>query len=259
MGKVIAIANQKGGVGKTTTAINLSSCIATAEVNVLLIDFDAQANCTSGMGLDPTDIKNSIYEVITGKIPIKETIVKTSIKNLDFIPSSKNLAGATVELVYLEDREKILKRKIEGLKNKYDFIFIDCPPALDLLTVNALTASDSVIIPVQCEYFALEGLTELLKTIERVRMSLNRNLEIEGVLLTMYDDRTNLSQQVKEEIKHFFKEKTYETVIPRNVRLAEAPSFGKPIILYDIKSKGASSYINLAREILKNEKEKGLR
>lgn len=248
MGKIIAIANQKGGVGKTTTAINVSSSIAAAEKKTLLIDIDPQGNSTSGISIENNN--SSIYEVLVDKVNINDAIVNTEINFLDVIPANINLVGAEIEMVDIPNREKILKSKIENLSKEYDFIFIDCPPSLGLLTLNALTASDSVLIPVQCEYFALEGLGQLLNTINIVKKHFNPNLSIEGVLLTMYDVRLRLSNQVAEEVKKYFGDKVFKTIIHRNVRLSEAPSFGKPIILYDAISIGAKNYMNLALEIL---------
>lgn len=253
MGKVIAIANQKGGVGKTTTAVNLSACLALAEKKTLLVDSDPQANATSGLGFDSKSLKESIYEVLIKELPIKDVIKKTEVPLLDLIPSHINLVGAEIELVNMMAREKKLLSALNPIKNEYDFIMIDTPPSLGLLTINTLTASDSVLIPIQCEYFALEGLGQLLNTIRLVQKNLNPNLKIEGVLLTMYDSRLNLSRQVADEAKKFFLDKVYNTVIKRNVRLSEAPSFGKPIVLYDILSSGTENYINLAKEILNHD------
>jgi chromosome partitioning protein len=253
MGRIITIANQKGGVGKTTTAINLSSCIAVAERKVLLIDFDPQANATSGMGVTLKQNQSSIYDVLLDNIPVETIIEKTSVPYLELIPSHIKLVGAEVELVGITKREHLLNQKLNQLRNQYDFIFIDCPPSLGLLTINALTASDTVLIPIQCEYYALEGLSQLLNTIRLVQKNLNKDLAIEGVLLTMYDNRLNLSTQVAEEVRNYFKEKVYHTVINRNVRLGEAPSFGKPIIMYDAVCVGSQNYISLAEEILANE------
>jgi len=250
MGKVIAIANQKGGVGKTTTAVNLSACLAVAEKKVLLIDIDPQANSTSGMGIDKNNLQNTIYEVLINEVPIKDAILPTTIPFLEMVPSSLRLVGSEVELVNLEGRERKLTTALAPIRDEYSFILIDTPPSLGLLTINTLTASDSVLIPIQCEYYGLEGLSQLLNTINLVRQNLNPRLEIEGVVLTMYDARLNLSKQVAEEAKKFFGGKIYTTVIHRNVRISESPSFGKPIILYDISSTGAENYINLAKEIL---------
>ena len=250
MARIIAIANQKGGVGKTTTAINLSACLAVAEKRTLLIDIDPQANTTSGLGIDHSGDSKSIYEVIIEEEDISKVVLSTDISYLDLVPSNIRLVGAEVELVNMMGREKILTRNIEKVKKKYDFIFIDCPPSLGLLTVNSLTAADSVLIPIQCEYYALEGLSQLLKTIRLVQKHLNSKLKIEGVLLTMYDNRLNLSNQVSDEVKKFFEDKVFKTAIPRNVRISEAPSFGKPIILYDAVCKGSESYMNLAREVI---------
>jgi chromosome partitioning protein len=254
MAKTICIANQKGGVGKTTTAINLSSCIAVAEYKTLLIDMDPQANATSGMGIDKSEVKASIYELLIGQLSPKEAILETQLANFFLLPSSIQLVGAEVELVNEDAREVRLKRVIDELDSEFDYIFIDCPPSLSLLTLNALTASDSVLIPIQCEYYALEGLSQLLNTINLVQQKTNAGLDIEGVLLTMYDNRLNLCNQVAAEVRDFFKDKVYKTVVNRNVRLSEAPSFGKPIIMYDAISKGAENYIHLAEEILQNEK-----
>jgi len=255
VGKVISIANQKGGVGKTTTSVNISAILAKKGKKVLLIDTDPQGNATSGLGLEKKDI--SIYDVIIGETNIEDAVQDTQIKNLKVCPSNINLAGAEVELVSMISREYRLKEKLEESKDKYDYIIIDCPPSLGLITLNAFTASDSVLIPVQCEYYALEGLGQLINTINLVKKHLNKNLEIEGAVLTMYDARTNLSNQVVKEVKNYFDDRVYKTVIPRNVRLSEAPSYGMPISVYDPRSKGAKCYDKLVREILKkNEEEK---
>ena len=253
MGRIIAIANQKGGVGKTTTAINLSSCLAIAEKKVLLIDIDPQANATSGLGIDLEKNDSSIYEMLLDHIKTGKLIKETNVPFLDIIPSNIRLVGSEIELINLENRESILKSSIGNLRQSYEYIFIDCPPSLGLLTINALTAADSVLIPIQCEYYALEGLSQLLNTIHLVQKNLNKDLAIEGVLLTMFDNRLNLSQQVAEEVREYFKDKVYTTIIKRNVRLGEAPSFGKPIIMYDALSVGSQNYISLAEEIIKNE------
>ncbi len=253
MGKIITITNQKGGVGKTTTAINLSSCIAVAEKSVLLVDIDPQANATSGLGLVPDEQNYSTYELLMDDIPIEEVITKTSVPFLEIVPSHIRLVGAEIEMVEMPNREQRLKEKLLPIKDKYDYIFVDCPPSLSLLTLNALTAADSVIIPIQCEYYALEGLSQLLNTVHLVQKSLNPNLSIEGVLLTMYDNRLNLCNQVAQEVREYFKEKVYNTVIHRNVRLGEAPSFGKPIIMYDAVCVGSQDYISLAEEVIGEE------
>lgn len=250
MGKIISLANQKGGVGKTTTTINLAASLAVLEQKVLVIDADPQANATSGLGFDLRNVQSSIYECIVNDTDAEKSVLKTEIENLDLIPSHIDLVGAEIEMLNMPNRERVLKSAIEGLKEIYDFIFIDCSPSLGLITVNALTAADSVIIPVQCEYFALEGLGKLLNTIKIIQNRLNPDLEIEGFLLTMFDGRLNLSNQVYEEVKHHFQEMVFETVIQRNVKLSEAPSYGKPVVLYDASSKGAINHMNLAREIL---------
>ena len=254
MGRIIAITNQKGGVGKTTTAINLSSCLAIAEKKVLLIDIDPQANATSGLGLGQKEDDQGVYELLLENIKTGAVVSETHVPFLDIIPSNIRLVGSEVELINTENRENILKKKLGNIREYYEYIFIDCPPSLGLLTINALTAADTVLIPIQCEYYALEGLSQLLNTIHLVQKNLNKDLAIEGVLLTMFDNRLNLSQQVAEEVRDYFKEKVYNTIIKRNVRLGEAPSFGKPIIMYDAVSVGSQNYISLAEEIIKNEK-----
>lgn len=254
MGKAIAIFNQKGGVGKTTTNINLAACLALKGKKVLILDIDPQGNTTSGMGISKKGLEKTMYEVlINDKLEPQDAILTTNIKNVDIIPASVQLAGAEIELVQLEGREKRLKKALDKIKSQYDYIFIDCPPSLGLLTINSLTAVDSVLIPIQCEFYALEGVSQLMSTIELVKKSLNPNLEIQGVILSMFDGRTNLSIQVVEEVKKYFKEKVYTTVIPRNVRLAEAPSYGMPITEYDPKSKGAEAYYDFAEEFLESE------
>lgn len=253
MGKVIAVANQKGGVGKTTTAINLAASIAVSERKTLLIDIDPQANTTSGMGIDHTAVKKSIYELVIEEENWKNALIHTEISFLDIIPSSIRLVGAEIELVNEIGREQALKRALKGLRDQYDYIFIDCPPSLGLLTINSFTAADTVLIPIQCEYFALEGLSQLLRTIRLVQKNLNPQLEIEGVLLTMYDPRLNLANQVAEDVRNYFEDKVFKTVIKRNVRLSESPSFGKPVILYDAVCAGTESYMKLAEEILSHE------
>lgn len=250
MGRVIAIANQKGGVGKTTTAINLGAALAAYDRRVVLVDFDPQANATSGLGLSGPKNGANAYDVLLGTPP-GEALRETGFPNLWVIPSGRDLVGAEIELVGQEGRENRLRNAIARFRDDFEFIFVDCPPSLSLLTVNALTAADSVLIPLQTEYFALEGLSELLESVERVRHSFNSRLEIEGILLTMYDDRTNLSRQVLDDIRKHFGALVYETVIPRNVRLGESPSFGKPVLAYDIKSKGAEAYLALGRELIK--------
>ena len=250
MSKVIAIANQKGGVGKTTTAVNLSSCLAVKGKKVLIIDIDPQGNTSSGLGVDKSEITTSIYDVIINEVPIENTYLQTKIDNLVISPSNIQLAGAEVELVSVISRETRLKYAIEPVRNNFDFIIIDCPPSLGLLTVNALTSADTILVPIQCEYYALEGLSQLMNTVKIVQKHLNPSLKVEGVVLTMFDARTNLSIQVVEEVKKYFGNKVYRTIIPRNVRLSEAPSYGLPIILYDSKSKGAECYMELAGEVI---------
>lgn len=254
MGKVISIANQKGGVGKTTTAVNLSTILAKRGKKVLMIDTDPQGNATSGLGIDK-NVNFSVYDVIINDVEIENTIQQTMVKNLEVCPSNINLAGAEVELVSMMSREQRLKEKIDNQKDKYDYIIIDCPPSLGLITLNAFTASDTVLIPVQCEYYALEGLGQLLNTINLVKKHLNKDLSIEGALLTMFDIRTNLSNQVVKEVNKYFENKVYKTVIPRNVRLSEAPSYGMPISVYDPRSKGAKSYDKFVKEFLKKNEE----
>lgn len=254
MGKVISIANQKGGVGKTTTAINLAASLAAIEHPTLVIDIDPQSNTTSGLGIDSKTVSNSIYEMMIGSASMEDTIRNTELDFLDLVPAHINLVGAEIEMIDRDERERILQKVIEEVRHNYDFVIIDCPPSLGLLTINALTASDSIVIPVQCEYFALEGLGQLLNTIKIVRQHLNPQLDIEGVLLTMYDTRTRLSNQVAEEVKRYFDDRVFKSVIARNVRLAEAPSFGKPALLYDSTSVGAKNYLALSREIIKRNK-----
>ena len=253
MGRIIAIANQKGGVGKTTTAINLSACLAEAGQKVLVIDIDPQGNTTSGFGLSKTEIEKTVYEVILRECDIKEAIVEDVIENLDILPSNVNLAGAEIDLIDVENREYTLKESISEIREKYEYIILDCPPSLSMLTVNAMTAADTVLVPIQCEYYALEGLTQLIHTINLVKKKLNPELELEGVVFTMFDSRTNLSVQVVENVKENLKQHIYNTVIPRNVRLAEAPSYGMPIIEYDPRSAGAEHYMMLADEVIEND------
>lgn len=250
MGKVIAIANQKGGVGKTTTTINLSASLAAKGKNVLVIDMDPQGNTTSGFGIDKNNLDNTIYELILGECSIQECLIKEVIDHVSVIPSNVNLAAAEIELIGVEKKEYILKNEVDWVKDQFDYIVIDCPPSLSMLTVNAMTTADSVLVPIQCEYYALEGLSQLIHTVNLVRERLNPVLDIEGILFTMYDARTNLSMQVVENVKSHLSQRIYDTMIPRNIRLAEAPSYGMPINLYDPKSAGAESYMALAEEII---------
>ena len=250
MGRIIAIANQKGGVGKTTTSINLSACLAEAGQKVLTIDIDPQGNTTSGLGIDKNSIENTIYELILGEAEIENVIMDTEFENLSIISSNVNLAAAEIELIGINEKEYILKRAVEKIRENYDFIVIDCPPSLNMLTINAMTRADTVLVPIQCEYYALEGLSQLLHTVNLVKQRLNPDLEMEGVVFTMYDARTNLSLQVVENVKSNLNQTIYKTIIPRNIRLAEAPSHGLPINLYDPKSTGAESYMLLAEEVI---------
>ena len=253
MVKVIAVANQKGGVGKTTTAVNLAACLAKEGRKVLLIDSDPQGNATSGLGFDKRDVKKCIYDALINEVPMADTLKHTAYENLDVIPATIQLAGAEIELVSLMTREGRLKNALERIKHDYDYVIIDCPPSLGLLTINALTAASSVMIPVQCEFYALEGITMLMNTIQLVQRNLNPALKLEGVVMTMFDSRTNLAQDVVEEVKKYFKTKMYKTIVPRNVRLSEAPSHGMPVIDYDSKSKGAQVYMELAQEVIDDE------
>lgn len=255
MGKIIAFANQKGGVGKTTTCVNVAAYIAAMGKRVLLIDLDPQGNATSGVGIEKNASTKTIYNVIDGDAIIDEVIVSTSVPGLDFIPATIDLAGAEIDLVQMPNRENIIKNRLSRIKDRYDYIFVDCPPSLGLLTVNALTACNSIVIPIQCEFYALEGLTQLMNTIKLVKKHLNQSLDVEGVVLTMKDSRSNLITQVSEEIKAFFGKKVFDTAIPRNIRLAEAPSHGTPIGMYDASSKGAKAYLDLAEEILNRNKD----
>jgi chromosome partitioning protein len=250
MGKILGVVNQKGGVGKTTTAINLSACLALEGLKILLVDCDPQANASSGLGFQRDDNRRSVYDVLMGECPAEQVILPTEIDLLWMLPGSKNLTGANIELAAASDRALRLRRALEPLQGEYDLIILDCPPALDLLTLNVLSAAETLIVPMQAEYFALEGISELISTLERVRASFNPGLTIEGVLLTMYDDRTNLAQQVTDTLREYFRERLYRTVIPRNVRLAEAPSHGKPVALYDARSRGTEAYFELAGEFM---------
>lgn len=258
MGRIIAIANQKGGVGKSTTAINLSSCLGEMGQKVLTIDMDPQGNTTSGMGVEKEEQENTVYELLLGECEIEETILELEFDNISLIPSNVNLAGAEIELIGIEGKEYILRNQIDKVKEQYDYIIIDCPPSLNMLTINAMTTADTVLVPIQCEYYALEGLSQLMHTIELVQERLNPDLEIEGVVFTMYDARTNLSLQVVENVKNNLNQNIYKTIIPRNVRLAEAPSHGLPINYYDTKSTGAESYRLLAEEVIHRGDEEGL-
>ena len=253
MGRIIAVANQKGGVGKTTTSINLAACLAEKGKKVLAVDMDPQGNLTSGLGVDKDSVEKSIYELIIGEVDIKEVINKEVLENLDIIPTSIDLSAAEIELIGVDDKEYILRNAIDQVKDQYDFVIIDCPPSLSMLTINAMTTADSVIVPIQCEYYALEGLSQLIHTVELVKDRLNSKLEIEGVVFTMYDARTNLSLQVVENVKDNRQQNIYKTIIPRNIRLAEAPSYGLPINKYDPKSTGAESYMRLADEVIERE------
>lgn len=253
MRRTIAIANQKGGVGKTTTAINLSACLAEKGKKVLAVDMDPQGNMTSGLGVDKDSVENTIYNLIIGEAKMEEVLIKNVLENLDIIPTNIDLSGAEIELLDVEEKEYIVRNEINKIKDNYDFIIIDCPPSLSMLTINALTAADSVLVPIQCEYYALEGLSQLIHTIELVQERLNKKLEIEGVVFTMYDARTNLSLEVVENVKENLNQNIYKTIIPRNVRLAEAPSYGLPINMYDPKSTGAESYRLLAEEVINRE------
>lgn len=253
MAKVIAITNQKGGVGKTTTAINLAASLAANDLRVLLVDADPQGNSTTGLGIEKLEELNTLYDVLIGTATADQAIVPTECDGLEILPADKNLVAANIDLVDVEGREFRLKAILDALRDRYQYILIDCPPALDLLTLNALVAADSVLIPIQCEFFALEGISQLMDTVEKVNLSFEHPLTVEGILLTMYDERTNLTRQVSEDLRDFFEDQVLNTVIPRSIRLAEAPSYGKPILMYDPRSRGAESYIKLAKEILANE------
>lgn len=255
MGRIIAVANQKGGVGKTTTSINLSACIAAKGKKILVIDIDPQGNTTSGYGVEKNDLENTIYELMLGDCSIEDCIIKNVIDNVSILPSNVNLAAAEIELIGVEKKEYILKNEVDWVKDRYDYIIIDCPPSLSFLTINAMTTANSVLVPIQCEYYALEGLSQLIHTVNLIKERLNPELSMEGVVFTMYDSRTNLSAQVVENVKNHLKQKVYKTVIPRNIRLAEAPSYGLPINLYDAKSAGAESYLALAKEVIERKGE----